>query len=249
MKSNILYPRNVIQVFLLLILSLFLASPLVFLLEKETDDLGGLILFTALFSSFLGIAYLINAKKKNKISFNFKIANFPLFLKLIPALLLFEFGINLPFSTYLRYVLEGNNLVLTSPSYYLIIGSLLVAPILEELVFRGIIFEGLQNKYSPKVAILISALIFSLFHISIPMLPHSLIMGIFLGWVYFKTGSIMNTILLHSITNLSVLSGGYIIRQVNNNNINFLYGEYSNLIIAFLVVLFFVYLYYIKKRI
>ena len=65
--------------------------------------------------------------------------------------------------------------------------TLITAPIFEELLFRGIILNGLLNKYknSSKKAIIYSAMVFGLVHLNIPQGIHAFIGGIILGSIYY----------------------------------------------------------------
>jgi len=81
----------------------------------------------------------------------------------------------------------------------------IVAPLSEEILFRGIILRGLVNRYSPTKAILISAILFSLFHLNPYQFFAAFVMGLFLGYLYFRIKSILPCILAHSISNLLVV--------------------------------------------
>lgn len=83
-----------------------------------------------------------------------------------------------------------------------IVAIAIMAPILEELLFRGAIMKHLlaQGK-RPQVAILISALIFGLVHINPAQVLFAFMFGILLGWVLFHSGSLFPCILIHFINN------------------------------------------------
>jgi uncharacterized protein len=80
-----------------------------------------------------------------------------------------------------------------------------VAPLSEEILFRGIILKGLLSRYSPTKAILISAILFSLFHLNPYQFFAAFVMGLFWGYLYFRMKSILPCILAHSISNLLVV--------------------------------------------
>lgn len=80
-----------------------------------------------------------------------------------------------------------------------------VAPIVEEALFRGIIMYGLMRNYKPAFAIFFSALLFSLFHLNPWQMTYTFFLGLFLGWLMVKTHSLPLCILAHSINNLIVL--------------------------------------------
>lgn len=83
---------------------------------------------------------------------------------------------------------------------YLAVG--LLAPMAEEVVFRGAILGSLL-KWSkrPWLAVVISALLFSLSHGNPEQMPHAFLIGILLGWMYYRTGSIVPTITYHWVNN------------------------------------------------
>lgn len=82
--------------------------------------------------------------------------------------------------------------------------TLITAPIFEELLFRGIILNGLLNKYknSSKKAIIYSAMAFGLVHLNIPQGINAFIGGIILGFIYCYTKSMKLSIFAHFINNL-----------------------------------------------
>lgn len=81
---------------------------------------------------------------------------------------------------------------------------IIVAPIFEEILFRGIILNGLLNKYknSSKKAIIYSAIVFGVVHLNIPQGVNAFIAGIILGFIYYYTKSMKLSIFAHFINNL-----------------------------------------------
>jgi membrane protease YdiL (CAAX protease family) len=76
-----------------------------------------------------------------------------------------------------------------------------LGPVLEELLFRGAITTVLLKKYSPTKAIILSALVFGLFHINPAQVVTATLIGLLLGWVYYKTASLIPCILIHILNN------------------------------------------------
>src|SRR5262249_4186191 len=74
---------------------------------------------------------------------------------------------------------------------------------LEELFFRGYLFAALRAATGPRTTILISALLFGLFHgvSGFDRLLPSTLMGLVLGWVCWRTGSVLPGMLLHACYN------------------------------------------------
>ncbi|MBR1789935.1 MAG: CPBP family intramembrane metalloprotease [Bacteroidaceae bacterium] len=84
-----------------------------------------------------------------------------------------------------------------------IIAIALVAPIVEELVFReAIIGSLLRHRVHRWQAILISAVLFGLVHFNPAQIPFAFVMGLILGVIYVKMGNIVMTSLLHIINNM-----------------------------------------------
>ncbi|QIK16457.1 CPBP family intramembrane metalloprotease [Blattabacterium sp. DPU] len=80
--------------------------------------------------------------------------------------------------------------------------TILLAPICEEVLFRGIILNGmLKNKIHPIKAILFSSFLFGLTHMNPWQFVGGMIIGSFIGFIYFITSSIIDCILLHVFNN------------------------------------------------
>ncbi len=83
----------------------------------------------------------------------------------------------------------------------------IIAPVLEELLFRGIILKGFLNNYSIKIAIIFSALIFAAAHFNVRQGIITFFMGLFLGWLYYKTKSLLLPIFSHFLNNSLAVVG------------------------------------------
>ncbi len=80
-----------------------------------------------------------------------------------------------------------------------------IAPVVEELIFRGIILQGLRKNYNAFVSVVMSALLFALFHLNPWQFPATFVLGLLLGWIMIRTNNIILSILGHSINNFLVL--------------------------------------------
>jgi len=81
----------------------------------------------------------------------------------------------------------------------------IIAPVVEELIFRGVVMHGLMRNYSKATAVLFSGLLFALFHLNPWQFPATFVLGLLLGWLMIGTKNIGLAILGHSINNLLVL--------------------------------------------
>lgn len=91
----------------------------------------------------------------------------------------------------------------------------IMAPIFEEIIFRKLLIDR-TIKYGKGVSILLSALIFGLFHGNLNQFFYAFIIGGFFTYVYIKTGKIIYTILLH----LTINFFGSIISVIVGNSLN-----------------------------
>ena len=83
----------------------------------------------------------------------------------------------------------------------------LVAPMVEEMLCRGVILRGFLRQYARWPAILGSALLFGLWHMNIYQCVAGFIIGVVLGWLYERTRSLWPCILLHASYNTAVMFG------------------------------------------
>lgn len=79
----------------------------------------------------------------------------------------------------------------------------ILTPIAEELTFRGLIFKRLREVMNMKRAILISALIFGIYHGNLVQAVYGGVLGALLSYAYEKYGSIKAPILAHMVLNLT----------------------------------------------
>lgn len=98
----------------------------------------------------------------------------------------------------------------------------IIGPVLEEMLFRGAITKELLKQYEPLKAILISGLIFGIFHLNPAQIFPAMLIGFVLAWLYWRTGSLIPGILIHIVNNS--LSCYLSITYPNTNDITELLG-------------------------
>jgi len=114
---------------------------------------------------------------------------------IIPSMWLQELMPELP-----NWVESEFDMILANRWGYLTIG--LLAPIAEEMVFRGAILKSLLNtRLSVSTAVMLSALLFALIHFNPVQMPHAFLVGLLLGWMYQRTGSILPSVAFHWVNN------------------------------------------------
>ena len=84
---------------------------------------------------------------------------------------------------------------------YLGIFAVVIAPVAEEFVFRGLIFSGLKKLGWPKCAWLGASLLFALIHFSAPIFLPLFVLALALTWLYERTEGLLAPMAAHSLFN------------------------------------------------
>lgn len=88
-----------------------------------------------------------------------------------------------------------------SPTWLILLTVGIVAPIAEELLFRGLIFHMFNRHLNIRVALIIQGLLFGAFHMNLVQGVYASVLGIVLGLAYLLTGSLWIPILMHIVNN------------------------------------------------
>ena len=98
-------------------------------------------------------------------------------------------------------LVEGEfDMIMKDRMGYFVVG--LLAPLAEEMVFRGAILRSLLRwKSNPWVGIVISAILFAVIHMNPAQMPHAFLIGLLLGWMYWRTDSIVPGVVYHWVNN------------------------------------------------
>ena len=151
----------------------------------------------------------INFDKKNKINF----------LQLIIVGIILSLIYNV-FAYYFNFVLKtslfdnNNNLIVT------LISTGLIGPIIEELMFRGIIYNEFKKRYNNMKSILITTIFFAVIHINIIQILYAFALGFILIYLYEKYKNIKAPIILHMASNITTTLFLPILVQ-NNLSVNY----------------------------
>lgn len=154
------------------------------------------------------------------------------------------------FTNHRTFSLDGNNNNLSNlnglEKFIIVLKSIIIIPILEEIFFRGAILKMLLRPFSPLVAILINALLFSLYHgIFIPhILLSFLLSGLLLAFLYWRFRSLLLIIVLHTLFNIIVFLETYWLIWFEN-----LYAwQFLILLCVVIVMVIFIYLKFLDNK-
>jgi uncharacterized protein len=240
----------------IVILGMLLLSPVNLVLNKFIGKEASMLIYYLLAIGIpFWIVYSIRKSKTNYHSFNLTIENTRIIPLVIVGTIALLFGIISPIGNLIPMPESIRKAFMDFGSQTGIFAFFLMviaAPILEELIFRGIILDGLLKKYSSTKSILISSLLFGLVHLNPWQFVTGLIIGIFSGWVYYRTRSLSFSIIIHAAANLS----GFLMRYFIDNDsfmddtLVEMYGGLTNLILAIIgsIVIVAVCVYLLRKE-
>ncbi len=221
----------------ILVLAMVLFSPVVALEHQIGKSLSGLISYLLSVGISLWIVFTIRRKKTGIESFNFKPFNLIIAPLVIIVSIAIVLGVSLPITTLIptpQFVKELFLSMYDDVRIYSFITMVIAAPILEELIFRGIVLDGFLKIYSPVKSIVLSSILFGLAHLNPWQFLSGLFIGLFMGWIYYRTQSLWLTILSHLSLNLLGFASNLIMKptpeDMDKTAVE-LYGGLSNFII------------------
>ncbi len=109
--------------------------------------------------------------------------------------------------------------------FLMLLSVVVVAPIFEEYICRGLLLESLRSTRGVVLAWIISSLFFAMMHLDGVLSINAFFMGLILGYIYISSGSLFAPIILHAINNafayifFAVGKDGMMLRDLVSNNI------------------------------
>lgn len=231
------------------IISLIVVAPVQLVLNKIIPGQTGWVMLIAFVLSF-GLLLPIAMRIWNSYTFD---------TKAIPSM---DYLIMIPGILALAIVVEGIVSLIPMPDSVLeffakmvqmnLPGFLTVAiaaPILEELIFRGVVLKGFLKRYDPKKAIVWSAVIFGVAHLNPWQFVAAFAVGLVIGYMYWKTQSIWPGIFIHFINNSFSFYLGLKAGDINVSFADFVGGNlnYIVLLLISLATCYFVGKYFYNK--
>lgn len=131
-------------------------------------------------------------------------------VRIVPALLIATFGVTIlvlaaagliPMPEALRAALIQQ--AAGSSKLTLFLPVVVVAPLAEEIFFRGFMLRGYLGRYSITKAVWASAAVFALFHLNPWQMVAAFPLGLGFAWLFLRTGSLIPGILSHAMANFS----------------------------------------------
>jgi membrane protease YdiL (CAAX protease family)/ferredoxin len=89
----------------------------------------------------------------------------------------------------------------------------LVAPLVEEMAFRGVVLPVLGSRWSLWPAVVGTAVVYAAYHFSLWLFAPTLVLGIALGWLAWSRRALWPAILLHVLYNAAAVAAGFFVAR------------------------------------
>lgn len=160
--------------------------------------------------------YPINPRRKEKTfvlkeymkNISYKGMNYPIVLGITASLGISRFIALLPIDGILGNYKEVQKVTADNSILIQLIVVGVLTPVLEEMLFRGIIYNRLKTYYEVTIAAYIAAIIFGIAHFNLIQGLYAFIMGIVLTYIYEKSGNLVVAICMHCAANITTVIMG-----------------------------------------
>lgn len=193
------------------------------------------------------VIYYYKKKGENKVSFEFirERENRKELILLILSNIIFAFASTYLIQGIIHYIkpqilksILDESPISSDNIFIVILVVCIMAPLLEEFLFRGIIFTRLRFRFNNTAAVLISSLIFGLAHVSLAKV-HAFILGITFCLVFKKYNNIFFNVILHSVYNFSAIILGSIM-EISFLNFDILTASDSSIKLCMIISTMFI---------
>lgn len=161
------------------------------------------------------VFFMIFKIRKSNIRKEWKLQKTNLTLLLLSIIVSFSYSTLFYLLTYNNSI-ENSLMIHNSAEYYsnifsgfgiimMIINLIIIAPLSEEIVLRGIVFTRIETTTNPITAIAVTSLLFGFMHLTaggVILVIGAFIMGAMLGLIFYKTNSLLACFIAHAFANL-----------------------------------------------
>lgn len=227
-------PQSILFTIILIVTSFVVHVFFEFFFKSETDFLR---LMRRLFSYVLPYLVLSYLAKKKITDYSLSNTKYNISFLLILISLTFTLTIGLPSFYLLSSFFDVEIMQIRNNTLFFSLLAIALFPaIFEELIIKGILFENLIKNNSLIKSIIITTIIFSALHMSIPKLPLLILDSIFTCYIYYKTRNVLYAMLIHLTANaISVFE--YLLIQPASGTVTLL-NIYGNNTVFILIVSF-----------
>lgn len=149
-----------------------------------------------------------------------------IFTEILISIIPFSEELLMQYSQNVALAFSGNTLID-------IIAVAIIAPIIEEIVFRGLVFTRLNKGINTVVAVILSSLLFAIMHMQLIWIIYAFIFGIIFNLIYIRFKSLLANILLHmSYNSVPFILMAIMGENAENISINYVLAALSAIVIG-----------------
>lgn len=135
---------------------------------------------------------------------------------------------------------EISNSLLQGELFFQIISVGIVVPIVEELIYRGLVYDRIRKNINVRYAIVVTSLLFGIFHFNLLQGLYAFLLSLFLAYSVYFYSSLLPAIIIHSVANISAIILNYytFLSTLKNNkwiNVLFMICEIIIALIIFII--------------
>ena len=180
-------------------------SPINFVSDKIIpSDLSMLLYYSLTMGSALFVIVRLRNRYEAQSGFSVQPVSLLIWPLLIVGTIALQLGVSLPISSSIpmpEAFKEMFDQLIGETGFLTFLTLAVAAPVFEELIFRGVILDGLLKRYSVATSIMMSSFFFGIVHLNPWQLVSAFIMGCFIGWVYYRSRNIWLCIFIHFVNN------------------------------------------------
>ncbi len=202
-KENPGYPGVLQSIGLMLLLFLFtLVGVMMSMFFGLEENLMMTFAYILGMGATIALAMQFKQKAEGQISFSFQVQDWAILVVAVFCALLVGVVLD-PLSELLpepESLLTAIRKMMEKP-FIALLGIVIAPAILEEMLFRGIILDGLNKRFGFWPSLIGSSILFGAVHLNWTQFLGASVLGLLLGWIYLRTKSLLYPILLHAINN------------------------------------------------
>lgn len=189
---------------------------------KSIQDMGFFLYYLCTAGATAYIAYRLKRKQEKETYSppNFAWNDTLLIVLLVGLTISIQLGVITPLNSLIPMPDSFKSLFEQLSKDMLLPGTMLataiLAPILEEYVFRGVILDGLLKRFSPQKAIIVSSILFGVVHLNPWQFIAAFTLGVLMGWIFYKTKNLLLCMIIHFANN----SFAVLMNFINNGETN-----------------------------
>ena len=223
----------------IMILFQLLFAPIIFLGDFIGKELSLFLYYVVAIGVTFWVIYTKRKGKTGKESINISVPDKYIVLPVIVGTLAIMYGVTIPITSLIPMpdILKQAFLdTLGGTGVFAFLTIVIAAPVLEELIFRGIVLEGLLAKYSTVKSIVITSILFGIVHMNPWQFVSAFALGLFTGWLFYKTKNLSFCIIIHATNNfIGFLSSFFADESMADQTMTEYYGGAVNYALSIII--------------